>query len=84
MAAPPALALSVPIADSTREWVDLHGKDAATALMLPSEDTMLELRAHDEPELQVNTPAVRPMSAGSWASATYKIVHSGGVPASFA
>ena len=57
MAEPPATAQSVPIIDSTRECVDLS-EGAATALMLPAADTMIELRAHEEPELQVWAPAV--------------------------
>ncbi len=52
MAEPPATALSVPVTDSTRECVDLP-EGATSTLMLPSADTMIELRAHEEPELQV-------------------------------
>ena len=54
MAEPPATALSVPVIDSARECMDLS-EGAASTLLLPSEDAMLELRAHEEPELQVRS-----------------------------
>lgn len=54
MSAPPASALAVPITDCARESVDLSA-DAAMGLMLPLEDTMLELRSHEEPDLQVRS-----------------------------
>ena len=57
MAEPPATALSVPITDSMRECVDLS-EGAALALTLPLEDTMLELLAHEEPELPVRAASL--------------------------
>ena len=62
MAAPPSTAVEVLLVDTAQGSMELP-VDAVLALMLPDEDMMLELRPHEEPDLQVRVtegPAVSP------------------------